>query len=102
MNPLQSRKQMLSSESDLNRAQLLDGLVLLTSDVRAMASRQRFLGSIVSSAAVLVAGVAALRIGKRANPGAKRSWMATALKGAGFASSVWLAFRCRSRDRTRT
>jgi hypothetical protein len=61
MNPLESRKQLLIAESELNRAQLVADLAALTAGVRAITDRARSFGSIASSAAVLVAGLAAFR-----------------------------------------
>ena len=52
-----------------------------------------------SSAAVLVAGLAAFRRGKPAGTDTKSSWRQTILKGAGLISTFWLAFRSQRRDR---
>jgi hypothetical protein len=39
MNPLESRKQLLIAESELNRAQLVVDLAALTDGVRTLADR---------------------------------------------------------------
>jgi len=97
LNPLQSRKQLLLAESELNRAQLAGDMAAVTADVRALAGRAKSIGLIASSAAALVAGLAALRSRKAAPAGEKPSWLRTLLKGAGLVSSLWMAFRPRER-----
>ena len=99
MNPLESRKQLLIAESELNRAQLAGDLAALTAGVRTLTDRAKSLGSIASSAAVLLAGLAAFRRGKLADADGKPSWRRTLLKSAGLISTLWLAFRPRGRDR---
>ena len=99
LNPLQSRKQLLLAESELNRAQLAGDMAALTADVRALAGRARSIGLIVASAAALLAGLAAFRRKKSAPAGAKPSWLQGILKGAGLISSLWLAFRPQGHDR---
>ena len=98
LSPLGSRKQLLLAESELNRAHLIGDLVVLTSSVRALTDRAKSLRSIVSSAAVLVGGLAAFRRGRPVEPEAKASWLKTILKGAGLISTVWLALRSRGQD----
>ena len=101
MNPLESRKQLLLAESELNRAQLVGDMVALRADVRTLTDRAKSFSSIASSVAVLVAALAALRRGKVADAGAKRSWLQIILKGAGLISTLWLAFRSQGCDRDR-
>ena len=95
MNSLESRKQLLIAESEINRAQLLDEMAALTAGVRTVTDRAKSFGSIASSAMVLVAGLAAFRRGKTVDADAKPSWLQTALKGAGMVSTLWMAFRSR-------
>ena len=83
MNPLESRKQLLIAESELNRAQLAGDLAALTAGVRTLADRAKSFGSIASSAAVLVAGLAAFRRGKPVDAVAKPSWLANPAQGRG-------------------
>ena len=97
MNPLQSRKQLLLAESELNRAQLAGDMAALTADVRALTGRAKSIGSIASSATALWAGLAAFRRKKSAPAGGKPSWLQTILKGAGLISTLWLAFRPKER-----
>ena len=95
MNPLESRKQILIAESELNRALLVADLTELTAEVSTLTDRAKSFSGIASSAAVLVAGLAAFRRGKSADDDAKPSWPQTILKGAGLISNLWLAFRSR-------
>ena len=95
LNPLESRKQLLLAESELNRAQLVVDMAALSADICALTDRAKSLGSLASSAAMLVAGLAAFRRSKPADDDAKPSWFKRILKGAGLVSSVWLAFRSR-------
>lgn len=93
MNPPASRKQILIAESDLNRAQLFAALDGLQGDIRAVTQRAQSFGAIASSAAVLVAALAAFRQGRVTDAKAKPSWPQAILKGAGLASALWLAIR---------
>ncbi len=97
VNPLELRKRLLIAESDLNRTQLVKEWVALTAGVRTLTDRMKSFGSITSAAALLVAGFAAFRRGRRANADVKPSWFQMALKGAQTAGSIWLAFRARPR-----
>jgi len=99
MTPLNSRKQILVAESELNRTQAFEDLIGLSEVVGTFADRARSFGSIVSAAAVLVAGLAALRRGKSVDADAKPSWLRKILKGAGLISTLWLAFRSQVRDK---
>jgi len=107
VNPLESRKQLLIAESELNRAQLAGDWAAITAGIRTVTDRARSFGSIASSAAVLAAGLAALRRGKSVDINAKSSWLKTILKGASLVSTLWLALRAKrqnqetsSRDRS--
>jgi MFS-type transporter involved in bile tolerance (Atg22 family) len=99
MNPLESRKQLLIVESELNRVQLAGDMAALRADARALSDRAKSFSSIASSVAVLVAALAAFQRGKSADAGGKRSWLQIILKGAGLISTLWLAFRSQGRDR---
>lgn len=85
-------------ESELNRAQLIEEWGAMAAGVRTLTDRAKTYGSIASSAALLVAGLAAFRRGKAEDAGAKHSWWRTILKGAGWVSTLWLAFRAKGRD----
>lgn len=97
ITPLESRKRLLVAESEINRVKMQDEWRAMTDGVRSLADRAKSFGSIASSVAVLVAGLAAFRRGKAVDANAKPTWLQTILKGAGLISTVWMAFRARSR-----
>jgi hypothetical protein len=99
MNSLQSRKQLLLAESELNRAQLVGDMAALAAEVRALTGRAKSIGLIASSATALLVGLAAFRRKKSAPAGEGISWVQNILKGAGLISSLWLAFRPQARNR---
>jgi hypothetical protein len=99
MSPLQSRKQLLIAESELNRALMVGDVTALKADMRTFTHRAKSLSSIASSAALLLAGLMSLRHGKPAEAATKQSWWQKILKGAGLISTIWLAFRSQGRDR---
>lgn len=95
MNSLESRKELLIAESELNRAQLVEELAALKTDVRLLADRARSFGTIASSVAVLVTGLVAIQRRRAGNAGKKSGWGQAIIKGAGLVSTLWLAFRSR-------
>lgn len=99
LTPLELRKRLLVAESDLNRAQLRADWQAMSGEVRGLAGRVKSAGSLASTAALLVAGVAALRRGKPASAAARPSRLQTILKGAGMVSTLWLAFRAHAKSR---
>jgi hypothetical protein len=94
-SPLEWRKQLLIAESELNRAQLAEEWQTMRHGVRDLAHRAKTIAAWASSAALLVAGVTALRRGPPAPGTAKSSWFQKLLNGARVASTIWLAFRAR-------
>jgi hypothetical protein len=99
MNPLQSRKQLLIAESELNRALMVGDVTALKADIRTFTGRAKSLSSIASAAALLLAGLMSIRRGKPADPPTKQSWLQKILKAAGLISTIWLACRSPGRDR---
>ena len=97
VSPLESRKQLLVAESELNRAQLIEEWQAMSDGARTFGVRMKSVSSLASAAALLVSGVLAFRRGRTSLTGAKSSWLQTALKGAQVAGSIWLAYRARSR-----
>jgi len=95
LNPLESRKQLLIAESDLNRAQLAGEMATLAADVRRLADHAKSLGSITSSAASLIAGLASFRRSRPAPGDERPSWWQILLKGAPLAGLLWSRFRPR-------
>jgi HPt (histidine-containing phosphotransfer) domain-containing protein len=51
MNPLESRKQLLIAESELNRAQLVQEWQTMADEVHALADQARTISSIASAVA---------------------------------------------------
>ena len=98
VNPLESRRQLLIAESELNRTQLVGEMAGLATGVRTLTDRAHSFGLIASSAALLVAGLAAFRRGKSGSAEVKPSWLQTMLKRAGMISTLWLKFRSQRRD----
>ena len=99
MNPLESRKQLLVAESELNRAQLVQEWQVMKDEVRSLTDQARSISSIASAAASLVAGLASCRLKKSTPAAEKPSWWQTILKGAGLVSSFWQAFRSQGSGR---
>jgi hypothetical protein len=98
MNSLESRKQLLITESELNRAQLVQDWRTMADEVHSLTSQARSISSIASAAASLVAGLVSCRH-KASKPVAEKpSWWQTILKGAGLVGSFWSEFRSQRRD----
>ena len=97
VNPLQLRKELLIAESELNREQLVEEWRAMTVGIRTLGARAKYVGTLASAAALFVSGVSAFRRGRAASNGAKFSWLQTAVQGSKVVSSIWLAFRARSR-----
>ena len=98
LNPLESRKQLLIAESELNRAQLVQEWQTMADGVRSVADRARTISSVASAAASLVAGLASFRRTGSAPAGEKPSWWQTLLKGAQLAGLLWSEFRQRPKS----
>jgi negative regulator of sigma E activity len=100
MKPLESRKQLLIAESELNRAQLVQEWRTMKGEVHALAEQAKTIRSIASAVATLVAGLSNCR-NKSASPAAEKpSWLQTILKGAGVVSTFWQSFRASEREPT--
>jgi hypothetical protein len=93
VNPLESRRQLLVAESELNRVQLLKEWQTMAEGVSGLADRARSIGSFASAAALGLAGLAAFRRSKPVSAVKKPSWVETVLRGVRLAASIWLAFR---------
>lgn len=102
VSPLKLRKELLIAESELNRAQLMDEWEAATEWHRTLSAGVRTMGSVASAAALLVSGVRAFRRKRDPENGADASWLQSVIKGAGFISSLWAAFRspgCEQKDK---
>ena len=98
LNPLESRKQLLIAESELNRAQLVQEWQTMADGVRSVADRARSISSLALAAASLIAGLASFRRTRSAPADEKPSWWQTLLKGAQLAGSLWSEFRPRPKS----
>ena len=98
MNLLETRKQLLIAESELNRAEMLEEMAALTVGVRTVTDRAKFFGSTASAATVLITGLAAWRRGRSGVRNARLSWLQTILKSSDMVSTLWLMLRSQRRD----
>jgi hypothetical protein len=95
LSRLESRKQLLIAESELNRAQLREEWRAMALGAHDLVRRAKTLAAWASSAALLAAGVAELRRPASAPGAGKSSWLQKILKVARVASTLWFAFRAR-------
>lgn len=95
LSPLESRKQLLIAESELNRAQLLRECQAMTDEVHGLTARARSIASLASSAASLVTGLFTFRRGRSAPASVRSPGIDTLLRSVRLAASVGLAFRAR-------
>jgi hypothetical protein len=93
ISSLESRKQILIAESELNRAQLVQDWQTLSANMSDLAAEAATIRSFASATATLVAGVASFWRKKSPPAEAKPSWFQTFIKSAGTVSSLWSAFR---------
>jgi hypothetical protein len=101
VTPLELRKQLLIAESELNRAQLCEEWQTMAHGVCDLAHRAKATAAWASSAALLVAGLAAFWRRKPAPAATKSSWFQRILNGARLASTIWFAFRARAHQEER-
>jgi hypothetical protein len=111
MSTLESRKQALLAESEVNRIELIKDWEALKDEANRVKKHLRTAGSIASSAAVL-ATVASLVLRRRPeqpsapsennHAHAKVPWVAAALNGARVGASLFFKVRSMMRDRHRT
>ena len=95
MKPLESRKQLLIAESELNRAQLVQEWHMLAAEARSLVHQARTISSFASAAATLVAGLASCRRKDSPPAAVKPYWGQTIVKVAGLFSTFWSEFRAR-------
>ena len=96
LTTLESRKQLLLVESELNRVQLLNELSDLQSEISQVTEQVRTIGSFASSAAKLATTFSS--IGNIFNHGddgekGKFSWISKLLNSARTGASIWSAIR---------
>jgi hypothetical protein len=96
LTPLESRKQLLLVESELNRAQLLNELRDLNNEIHHFKSQVQAAGALVSSAAKLATTFSAIGSAfthHDTGKNGKSSWISTLLNGARTGASIWGALR---------
>src|ERR1700744_4161988 len=98
LTALESRKQMLVVESELNRALLTNEFRDLKTEVNHLKAQINAMGSLISSAADLAstfASVGNIFTGFGGSNGKGRSWISTLVQGFRVGHSVWGAVRSR-------
>jgi len=90
MNPLESRRQLLLAESELNRRQLTGEIAAFSGEVRALIHCTASVGSLASCAMSLLA---ASQPRKAGSTSANASWIHTFLEGASLITTLWMALR---------
>jgi hypothetical protein len=93
MNSVESRKQLLIAESELNRAQLVQEWQAMAEGFHSISGRAKTVGSVALAVASLVGALMAFRRIQPAPPGTKRPWWQILLKGVQFVGSLWSEFR---------
>lgn len=101
MKDRSARKQYLIAESDLSRSRLIEDCVSLTIGFRKIGTRAAPFQPAISAAALAISGLTSFQRGFRKGKQGEgeTSWLRTLLKGAGFASTVWLALQRPRPDR---
>ena len=94
LTPLESRKQLLLVESELNRAQLLNELRDFKNEIHHLKHQVWEIGSVAASAAKLATTFSAIgQAFSHRNEDKKPSWISTLLNGAKAGTSLWLLLR---------
>jgi hypothetical protein len=95
LTSLESRKQLLLLESELNRVQLLEDWHGLKGEVNRLKNRVIGIGSLASSAATLFSLFSIFRriLEDRENQPDKSSWISKLLKGIKTGATLWSALR---------
>jgi hypothetical protein len=98
LTPLESRKQLLLLESELNRVQLLNEARQLKNELGHLQEQVQTISSLAASAANLAATCSAIAkvFSPRAGNGEKKqSWISTLFNGLKTGSALWENFRSR-------
>ena len=94
MSPLETRKQILLTESELNRVSMLEELGVVQSEWGSIKERTEIWRSLANSAT----HAAARWTGQGALPdhgSSRSSWASTVIHGLRAGLTIWLAFRSR-------
>lgn len=95
LTPLETRKQLLVAESELNRAQMLNELLDLKNEIHRCKRHLQAAGSTVSAAAKIADAFSAVSraFSRCEDSGNKPSWTSTLLDTARTGTSLWLLLR---------
>ena len=94
LTPLETRKQLLLVESELNRMQLLNEVRDFKNEIHCLMNQAHGIGSMASLAARLATTIsAASRAFSNHDGGDKASWISTLVNGARAGTSLWLLLR---------
>ncbi len=100
LTSLESRKQLLLVESELNRMQLLNELRDFKNQIHQLEDKMHALGSLASSAATVADTFSAIGNAfthRDGGEGKTKSWISTLLNGARTGVSLWSAWRSHSK-----
>ena len=97
LTPLETKKQVLLVESELNRAQLINEIRDFKNEIHRLKHQALGFGFTASLAAKLAAVFSSVgRAFSHRDEGEKISWISALLKGAKTGASLWFLFRsCR-------
>jgi hypothetical protein len=93
MKALESRKQLLIAESELNRAHLISDWKNLAGEVHTLTHRAKTVGYVASATVALVSALSFFRRHQSASTAQKTPWWQTILKGAGWLGTFWSQVR---------
>jgi hypothetical protein len=96
LTPLESRKQLLLVESELNRAQLLNELRDFNHEIHHLKTQVRSAGTLITSAAKLATTFSAIVSAfthRDTGENGKPSWLSTLINGARTGATIWGAIR---------
>ena len=103
LSSLETRKQLLLAESEINRVHLLKDLELLKEEVARLKKEVYTVGSIASTAALVATAVSLFRRHLKKTDGekgpSKMSWITTALEGVNIGASLFQKVRSFFRER---
>lgn len=93
LNPLELRRRLLVAESDINRAQSAQEWRTMVDGVCGLAHQAQSIGSLISAAPLLMAGLRAFRRQKTAPVAVEASRFQKVLKTVELLASIWQAIR---------
>jgi hypothetical protein len=93
LTPLETRKQMLLVESELNRAQLLNEMRDFKNEIQLLKDKLYVIGSVTSAAAKLAVTLSAVGRAFSLQDGVKSSWVSALVNGAKAGASLWRLMR---------